>query len=488
MRRLIVCCDGTWNEPDKDGRGTNVVKISQAISPSDPNGRSQRVHYQPGVGTGPVGRLSGGALGLGISRDIRECYEFLCHNYQGEDEEIFILGFSRGAYAARSLVGFVAGCGLIRLAAGETGADISNRVDEAYRAYRAGAAEAAAFKRRPEVNSDVPIRFLGVWDTVGALGIPDHLLLDSLDQENLFQFHNTELSHQVETARHAVSLDEMRESYVPTLWSNAQSHPDAREIWFAGVHSDIGGGYDDPDLGNITLNWMMDEASSAGLSFEASPMSPPENPSGQLHDSAKSQFWQMLGLRPRGTPRLSDSDRVHETVRVRQRDQSLRPSYRPEKRQEMGKAVSVQVASEARWNNTGLFLEEGETYHFVATGVWKDASWTTDADGFSDGGVAHKAAQFIEKAVSFLRRRESFSKVRLPFTRRVPELNWFSLVGVIASESAQHGDDYETFLIGKEKTYTAKNAGYLYCFANDTWQTYERNNEGSVELTVTLTN
>ncbi|MEP3255942.1 MAG: DUF2235 domain-containing protein [Stappiaceae bacterium] len=494
MRKLIVCCDGTWNEPEEDGKrskdrsDTNVVTLSNAIAIRDCHDNAQLVHYQKGVGTTVVWRLAGGALGVGISEDIRQCYEFLCREYLNEDDQIFLFGFSRGAYAARSLGGLIVQCGLLKIVPEESNSNFKRRAEDAYDSYKKGQDAVQEFRESEETHDNVSIEFLGVWDTVGALGIPDHLFLNKLDRREHFQFHDTRLSQNVKTARHAVAIDEMRESYTPTLWVDAHNHPDAKEVWFAGVHSNIGGGYADESLGNITLNWMMNQAADNGLVFKSDFTPPEEDPSGMLHDSADSKFWRKLGLRPRGIPRISDEKKVHASVRKRQSDVNLSPRYRIE-RQLVAGTTAVTVESVERWNNTGFYLEKGQVYEFKAEGTWRDASRMTDADGFKHGGIAHWTAQAIEGAMGLLRKKRGFHEVRLPFTRRVPDYNWFSLVGVIANENVVPGEQsarqHETFLIGNGTVYTAKDSGYLYCFANDTWQTYERNNNGSIDLTVT---
>ena len=132
MKRLIVCCDGTWNRPDQIAQGvaapTNVAKIALALADADDEGNTQCVHYQAGIGTRRGERLLGGGLGVGLSRNVQECYGFLVDNYEPGDQ-LYFFGFSRGAFTARSTVGFVRNSGILRRAH-------RHRIKDAYRLYR----------------------------------------------------------------------------------------------------------------------------------------------------------------------------------------------------------------------------------------------------------------------------------------------------------------------------------------------------------------
>ena len=174
-----------------------------------------------------------------------------------------MLGFSRGAYTARSLVGMIRNVGLLT-------PDNIHRIDDAYGLYRnrdfsADTEEAQAFRSRYSRN--ISIKFLGVWDTVGALGIP----LAALEWLNaaVYAFHDTELSGIVKNAAHAVAIDENRVDYQVTLWKQiAKVGQSVEQCWFIGAHADVGGGYDSRDLSDITLNWMQAKARAAGLSID----------------------------------------------------------------------------------------------------------------------------------------------------------------------------------------------------------------------------
>ena len=224
MRNLVVCCDGTWNTPTMTEAGlpspTNVVKLFNLCCED----AGQLRYYHPGVGTegGLLRRALGGGLGTGLDANIKSGYEWLCRNYQAGDR-IFLFGFSRGAYTARSLGGFLLRCGLADLT-GLTPAAGWSRVETAYRAgYRERRPRAdwgADWPMHRDTAGDDPdIHFIGVWDTVGARGVPDDLVgLDLLfDDPARYSFHDTRLSPRAHHARHAVAMDEPRSSFAPTL-------------------------------------------------------------------------------------------------------------------------------------------------------------------------------------------------------------------------------------------------------------------------------
>ena len=271
MKRLVVCCDGTWNRPDQVNRGvaapTNVAKFALALADCDADGQTQCLHYEAGVGTRRRERLLGGAFGVGLSRNVRECYRFLVDNYEPGDL-LYFLGFSRGAFTARSVAGLVRNCGILRR-------EHAHRIDNAYALYRSprrdtepGGLGATLF-RRTYSHPDAPIEFVGVWDTVGALGIPVDVFTPPL-LTRLWTFHDTRLSRVVRHAYHAVSIDEQRAPFKPTLWVKQDDAPDQvlEQVWFAGVHCDVGGGYRDPSLSEIPLLWMVEKARASGLVFE----------------------------------------------------------------------------------------------------------------------------------------------------------------------------------------------------------------------------
>jgi uncharacterized protein (DUF2235 family) len=231
-----------------------------------PDGSVQKKWYDTGVGTNWYDRVAGGAFGLGIDRKIQEGYQWLAKNYPEPntgDIDVFIVGFSRGAYTARSLVGLIRNCGLVL-------PENAHRVADAYAIYRqrdtsADTDQAKAFRDR--YSREIKIKFLGVWDTVGALGIP----LQALQWLNAKQytFHDTELSAIVQNAAHAVAIDEHRVDYQVTLWSPVEKDgQNVEQRWFIGAHADVGGGYSSRLLSDLTLAWMFGKAKETGLAIE----------------------------------------------------------------------------------------------------------------------------------------------------------------------------------------------------------------------------
>jgi uncharacterized protein (DUF2235 family) len=295
-KRLVVFCDGTWNSADKPAV-TNVCKLREAVDEAEDAAVPQIVKYEPGVGTRAWERIRGGAFGVGLSRNVRECYEFLVDNYEPGDE-LFFFGFSRGAFTARSLGGLVRNSGILRR-------EHRGLVKDAYKLYRSrkpedkpSEAAATAFRARYS-HPDAEIAFIGVWDTVGALGIPTSLPFLT----KRWSFHDTTLSAYVQNAFHAISIDERRRPFVPTLWVKKvkdgkvvepPEHQTVEQLWFAGVHSDVGGGYPEPDLSDIPLRWLADRACDCGLVLEPGRLVGEGSASAPLHDSL-SFFYRLLG-------------------------------------------------------------------------------------------------------------------------------------------------------------------------------------------------
>lgn len=299
MKRIVLCFDGTWNHPDdaaadaEERVESNVVRFHRSVAPAGPGGVQQDAWYNEGVGTSWWNRLEGGAFGTGLDFHIMEGYRRLAETYQDGDE-VYVLGFSRGAYTARSLVGMIRNCGLVRAGFASVGTGIAYGI---YRTRDDGPDSLAARAFRAQFAREISIRFLGVWDTVGALGIP----LRFADRLNMafYQFHDTELSHIVENAYQAIALDEHRVNYDITLW-DPKEKPDQvlEQRWFVGAHADVGGGYPDRRLSDLALRWMQDRASGLGLSL--TPVAPgADSALGTLTDSY-AQF--LDGLYARADP------------------------------------------------------------------------------------------------------------------------------------------------------------------------------------------
>ena len=326
MKRLIICADGTWNSPDRRDREkprkhrsccewirkpSNVVKMARAILPKASDGTFQVVFYDPGVGTGwgIVDPVMGGAVGQGLSKNILDGYRFLVHNYDDGDE-LFFFGFSRGAFTVRSLAGFIQKCGLLPK-------KNCYWIPEAYEHYRLEDNEEnrANIERFHSMNNvrKVKIKFIGVWDTVGSLGIPfDGIIGRQLN--NQYAFHNVDLGEDVENAYHALAIDERRKPFKPTLWK-VKGVPGQKvaQVWFAGVHTNVGGGCDPDGLANCAFQWMLEKAelNGHGLEFDKEYASYfKAHPTSALRDSM-SWYYRLLGeyLRP-----IGEMENGHESV------------------------------------------------------------------------------------------------------------------------------------------------------------------------------
>lgn len=263
-KNIAIFSDGTRNDTDK-GYSTNVFKLYKMV---ERRSQRQQAFYDPGVGTDFLD-VAGAAFGVGISKNIRECYEFLVDTYERGDC-VYLFGFSRGAFTVRSLGGMVSKSGLLKK-------QHRGKIEDAFKVYRRknNEDEARQFQRdychTPEDNQGRPIaiQFIGAWDTVGALGFP----LSAVRSLNPFSarwhgFHNTRLSEDVKYGYQALAVDEKRKVFKPELWDESRvdrTTQTVEQVWFAGVHSNIGGGYRRSELSDITLRWMAKKAEAAGL-------------------------------------------------------------------------------------------------------------------------------------------------------------------------------------------------------------------------------
>ncbi|MCW1952516.1 MAG: DUF2235 domain-containing protein [Octadecabacter sp.] len=307
MKRIAIFIDGTWNRPDAE-HPTNVVRLSRCVASHAVGGMPQVVLYSPGVGSGRgnnwaarrMDRLLGGALGWGLTDIIEDMYRNLVFLYEPGDE-IMVFGFSRGAFAARSLVGLIRSCGI-------PARDKLAEIPEAMQRYRSRAPEThpdhpeslafrAKFAPRVYVNdteakwrrqNDAPINdavrlgiaYLGVWDTVSALGLPAFLPFAARFNAQ-YRFHDAVLTSMVLAARHAISIDERRKTFPSYPWSNmldlnvkyeSELIPTHMQQWFAGNHGSVGGGGSRVGLSSIALNWVALGAQAAGLRLDWSEM------------------------------------------------------------------------------------------------------------------------------------------------------------------------------------------------------------------------
>lgn len=289
-RNIIVGLDGTWNEPERqaDGSvtGTNVVKFLSALMK-----RGQVQHYESGAGTRAWELLPGGIYGYGLDKRILGAYRFLrrCYNDDKgavEKNKLFILGFSRGAYAARRLSGLIAHSGIPVKAAD---------VERGWQMYLNRDKESAAALKQEGRYFDVPIEMVGVWDTVKATNDPNY-------DDNV-------LSPNVVAGYHAMAVDECRRFFPILRW---REDPRLREMWFSGSHSDVGGGCQEMDLSDVALAWMLHCGARHGLRFTKRYVERHVNPRvpAHIHDCFTG-MWRPYGKSDR--PITSSCD-VHASV------------------------------------------------------------------------------------------------------------------------------------------------------------------------------
>lgn len=286
MKNIVICSDGTGNTAIV-GRGTNVFKLYEAV---DLNGHRmdrslnpQVAIYDDGVGTQSwkLVKLASGALGLGLSRNVRDLYKALVRIYDDGDQ-IFLFGFSRGAFTVRTLAGMITRCGILPWEGTKSNEQMNQQVAKAYEVYRKSycpwlwrvvrgkseeqiqaAAKAAteAFRKERKCYA-APIRFVGVWDTVDSVGGPFHMsdIINGLVYR--YKFPDYRLSPNVQCAAHAVSIDDARAAFEPRLWEEREG---IEQVWFSGVHSNVGGGYPKHGMSLVTLDWMLQQAEACGL-------------------------------------------------------------------------------------------------------------------------------------------------------------------------------------------------------------------------------
>ena len=284
FKRIVICLDGTWNNPYKlkeryDEREdrkkevmkpTNVLKTCRAVLPVTADGVRQISYYDIGVGglnkhPGPANRLLktadsvlGGAWGAGFETRVEDAYRFIAHNYEPGDR-VYVFGFSRGAAAARALTRFIAWMGGVPVKGDVYYASLYFRSYLTDEGRRQGP---GAVGKNIELHP-VEVEFLGVWDTVLALGSR----LRARNEKKAFHVGESPAGV-VKNARQALAIDERRFDFLPEIWTSALAGQSLEQRWFAGVHSNIGGGYVDDGLANLALAWMLSEAHRAGLELD----------------------------------------------------------------------------------------------------------------------------------------------------------------------------------------------------------------------------
>jgi len=506
-KNIVVCADGTWNRPTVH---TNVDRLFNVL-PGEPNAVAkteaidaflyrntpeQVAFYLEGVGA-KVSRNDplAGATGTGLHGKVLDGYLLLSRAYQPGDK-LFLFGFSRGAYTVRSLAALIAKVGLLppELAMQTGCRQLANQRWWAFKHQNARLEPTA-----PDAAEACPIRLVGVWDTVGALGVPFFNGIDAMDdlERHIFDFADLDLSERVAYGLHAMAIDEKRKDFVPSPWNPRHG---VTQLWFPGVHSDVGGGYPFKGLADISFDWMLREAGTpeVGLRLEAvSGLAP--DPLADRHESADSLVWALRSA-PRDIP---DDARLHPCVRERF---AGRPDYRPASLAHHPEVASfytgvpvaeklntadpvtairtlpaktsmtVRALAEKWWNGTGLAVHPGETYAIEAKGTWSDASHACDATGWD--GLAWMAG-----------------------LRRVPEKNWFYLCLAVSADPllecknagffqglfgavAQIDKASAIIPVGCAQTITISRPGLAYFFANDA-PTHYGNNLGYLDVSIT---
>src|SRR5947208_106851 len=310
-RKIILLSDGTGNSSAKVWR-TNVWRTFEAL---DLSGNDQIAFYDDGVGPSSFKPMAilGGAFGLGLRRNVIALYKFACRNYRDADDELFGFGFSRGAFTIRIVMGLIDSQGLVKA---DNEADLHSLASAAYRAYRRDRYHHLKFEAPyqwirnkfgphyppKEVRRNVKIRFVGVWDTVAAYGMPVDEMTRGIHQYIWpIELPNNRLSPRVMRACQALALDEERTTFHPQLWDETagingnSAAPDAEgrrfikderisQVWFAGVHTNVGGGYPDDALAYIPFVWMITEAKRCGLKFKSDYANEPPNPDLMISD------------------------------------------------------------------------------------------------------------------------------------------------------------------------------------------------------------
>ena len=501
MKRLVVCCDGTWNTPEMESP-TNVVRLARAVRQRDANGRPQIVYYDEGVGThGPIDKLVGGALGAGLDFNVRQAYRFLACNYE-EGDEIYLFGFSRGAYTIRSLAGMIGFAGML-------GRHEITSVHKAYELYRdeKDPLEHLATEWRRSHGTKVPrIALLGCWDTVGAMGIPDKLPGIGLDElfNKRYRWVDQNLGEHVDHALHALAIDERRREFAPTLMKSVTAGQTLEQVWFPGDHGSVGGGerHKEP-LSRIALEWMVAGISKLGLglaietpfkhvlpcdhnAYTSGNRSPiysrqPRDlgPAPVFHDSALRRFVDL----PHYADALPRKQRHLLAAAVRElgTEPTLGRLADPTPLG-VGEEADAVVHAARQRNDTNVLMQADAQYEFsvAESQHWRDGDlppcgqrgWNADDDDL----------------VPFFRGldRMKLPLIRLARSRRVHEdADWFELIGILCGEDGRE----DRIRIRDRTTYTATRDGRLVALANDVasridlFDTYD-NNEGWLVLKV----
>jgi hypothetical protein len=407
----LYAFDGTWNsDEDKPEEETNVVRFTELYV-------GNNIEYVTGVGTrfGKLGHVLGGLFGSGGHTRIGEMYDELCDNWEQGDHDIDIIGFSRGAALAVHFANKLCDEG-VKLGDGR--------------------------------SEKVQVRFLGIWDIVGSFGLSFDTIINF--QEINLGWHIDTLNDCVEHCFHAMALDERRESFAVTRLDSGNTYDKIREVWFRGVHSDVGGGNNNTARSNIALKWMLEQGRNCGLVF----------------DETKARLPRYSGVN-RFAPVSENKDVKIDPRRKVEPGDETDPTALPVELA-VGQSHRCEVLARPRFNWSGVRLVRGASYTFtVAEGdTWRDGGIDCGPGGWESADLPWYKEGVVQFAERF---------------RRLADANWFALIGALGDE------DDDLFLIGDAgESYTAPQDAELYLFANDMPSKYD-NNEGSLMVTITRT-
>lgn len=374
-KRLALFLDGTWNTV---GDNTNVWRLKSLCADHSSDGLQQVAYYSKGVGTSAGEKVRGGMFGYGLDRAITDAYEWLVEVYE-PDDEIFIFGFSRGAYTARSLAGFIAKCGLL-----QRGSPLGvKQLFDRYRKDDTVSTIHELLQMPPSITATlgieerwmltdarpVSIKMVGVWDTVGALGIPFGSI-PGISRSG-FKFLHTGLRLPLENAYHAVAIDEHRAAFAPTLWTKkfhdgvpASEIAAPRRIdsveqrWFAGAHANVGGGCRSDLLAQRPLQWLMRKAVRLGLGFRGTVEPSPEMVGAEISNSFEEFAWGLYAKAKRHQPfyrEIGEAPRpfvgghdeiVNETIDASVFERwRINTAYRPQNLDDWGRRFEIDPAA-----------------------------------------------------------------------------------------------------------------------------------------------
>ena len=326
-KNIVIFSDGTGQEGGK-GFNTNIYKLFNMI---EDRSSEQVAYYDPGLGTG-WRKVTGNAGGMGISRNIQECYKFIFEHFETGDQ-IYLFGFSRGAATVRSLSNFIHYFGILPKSRPKL-------IKEAYKIYKTSDKKKRNKRAKDFLSRHhtmwARVKFIGCYDTVAALGLPWKTASAILDGIPGFRhdFHDFHLSESVENAYHALAIDDERKTFHPVLWgTELKSFQKLKQVWFCGMHTDVGGGYADQELAGIPFRWMLNRAKDKGLLiYQDHQVTINENANGKMHDSRGEGYAKLFRQKVRSwDENRQEKPIIHQSVLDRKLNQQnmASPDYRP---------------------------------------------------------------------------------------------------------------------------------------------------------------